>query len=109
MTAIISLSFAFDKQQLVLFKIEHVLKPAIKCHTQQCSKIDDDHCNPKKLWQELGAPQNLTPAQVTEIKEKSKLRAEKAEFFIRDGKTVLPCTLQTNDIVLFTAELEERA
>ena len=72
-------------------------------------RIDDDHCNPKKLWQELGAPQNLTPAQVTEIKEKSKLRAEKAEFFIRDGKTVLPCTLQTNDIVLFTAELEERA
>ena len=70
-------------------------------------RIDDDHCNPKKLWQELGAPQNLTQAQVAEIKEKTKLRAEKAAFFIRDGKTVLSCAMQTNDIILFTAELEE--
>ena len=72
----------------------------------QVERIDDDHCNPKKLWLQMGAPQNLTPKQVENIKVGSKLRAETAEFAVRNCKTVLHCTLQTNDIALYTIELE---
>lgn len=73
----------------------------------QVERIDDDHCNPKGLWLAMGAPQNLMPAQVEEIKDKSRLCADPADFAVHDGKTVLHCTLRTNDIAVYTVELEE--
>jgi xylan 1,4-beta-xylosidase len=72
----------------------------------QVERIDDDHCNPKKLWLEMGSPQNLTPKQVDRIKDESKLKVETAEFEVRNGKTILHSVLQTNDIALYTIELE---
>ena len=72
----------------------------------QVERIDDSHCNPKKLWMEMGAPQNLTPMQADIIKEQSKLEADTAGYELRDGKTVLHCALQTNDIALYTLTLE---
>lgn len=70
-------------------------------------RIDDDHCNPKRLWQEMGSPENLTPAEVEDVKARSRLVNEDAEFAVEDGKTVLRCTLDTNDIVMYTIEWEE--
>lgn len=70
------------------------------------AKIDDAHCNPKALWQQMGAPQNLTPPQVREIKEKSALSFENADFDIKDGKTIINCKLRTNDISFYSLKLE---
>lgn len=72
----------------------------------QVERIDDNHCNPKKLWLQMGAPQNLTPKQVESIREESKLKSETAEFEVHNCKTVLNFVLQTNDIALYTIELE---
>ena len=66
-------------------------------------RIDDAYCNPKLLWQELGSPDNLTKAQVEEIKEKSRLREEPLPFRVLDGKTEIEVSLRTNDIMLITA------
>ena len=68
-------------------------------------RIDDDHCNPKRLWQEMGSPENLTPAEVEDIKNRSRLVSESAEFTVEEGKTLLTCGLGTNDIVMYTLEL----
>jgi xylan 1,4-beta-xylosidase len=64
--------------------------------------IDDKHCNPKGLWVEMGKPDVLTPAQVKEIKAKSKLTAEKLPFKAEGDKTVVTLDLQTNDTCLIT-------
>lgn len=72
----------------------------------QVERIDDCYSNPKKLWLEMGAPQNLTPAQVESIKAQSKLKAETTGYELRDGKSVLHCALHTNDIVMYTLEME---
>lgn len=64
--------------------------------------IDDNHCNPKKLWQKMGEPINLRPSQVDDIKEKSALREETADFEITDNCSFVKTTLRTNDIKLFT-------
>ncbi len=65
-------------------------------------RIDDDHCNPKALWQALGSPDNLTPAQAQAIKAQSALEPYPAEFTVENGRTILRTTLSTNDIVLYT-------
>jgi len=69
-------------------------------------RIDDDHCNPKRLWLEMGAPRNLTPKQAAEIKEQSRLKEEAADFRAEGGKTRLSCHLTTNDMVLYTLRKE---
>lgn len=68
-------------------------------------RIDDDHCNPKRLWREMGSPENLTPAEAEDIRARSRLVSEDAAFAVKGGKTVLTCALDTNDIVMYTIEL----
>lgn len=64
-------------------------------------KIDDTHCNPKAMWQAMGSPDNLTPAQVREICEATRLTEEPAEM----NGGLLRCRLRTNDIHLYTFTL----
>ena len=63
-------------------------------------KIDDDHCNPKKMWIEMGSPDNLTRQEVKTIKEKTTLHEEALPFKSENGKTVVNCSFQTNDVWL---------
>lgn len=72
----------------------------------QIERIDDERCNPKRLWLDMGAPQNLTPEQTESIKAGSCLKKEAAEFTSEGGRTILRCSLATNDIAMYTIELE---
>ena len=64
--------------------------------------IDNDNCNPKKLWQEMGEPKNLKPCQVEEIKEKSALKEQHHPFIANSGLTTVKTDLRSNDIKMFT-------
>ena len=65
-------------------------------------RIDDEHCNPKRLWREIGAPDNLTRAEAREIAERTRLTEEEYPFKAEDGKTELSLSLSTNDVYLIT-------
>ncbi len=67
-------------------------------------RIDDSHCNPKRMWQELGSPDNLTPQQVEDIKEKTKLKEEKILFENSRNSACIRFSLQTNDVIMLTIE-----
>ena len=66
-------------------------------------RIDDDHCNPKRVWKELGAPDNLSRRQAHSIAEQTRLREEPYPFTVEEGRTRLSVTLGTNDVLLLTA------
>ena len=65
-------------------------------------RIDDEHCNPKRLWRELGSPDNLTRTEAREIAEKTRLIEEPLPFKAEDGKTEISISLSTNDVYLIT-------
>ena len=65
-------------------------------------RIDDQHCNPKRLWREMGAPDNLTRAEAREIAERTRLTEEEYPFQAEGGKTELRLSLFTNDVYLIT-------
>jgi len=67
-------------------------------------RIDDEHCNPKRLWQQMGSPDNLTRAEVETIKAQSRLAAEPLPFALHEGRTALSITLRTNDVALITVK-----
>lgn len=64
-------------------------------------RIDNSHCNPKKEWEKLGRPKNLTKNQIKEIKEKTALKAEATSY--DDNR--ISSSIRTNDIVLYEIEL----
>lgn len=68
-------------------------------------RIDDAHCNPKRLWQELGEPDNLTREQVAEIKERTLLRKEALPFRSIGNETEVHVSCSTNDVLLITAQV----
>jgi xylan 1,4-beta-xylosidase len=70
-------------------------------------RIDDAHCNPKRAWAERGEPDNLTPAEVSEIREKTRLIEEPLAFTAENGKTSICVALSTNDVYLITVKPEE--
>lgn len=67
-------------------------------------RIDDDHCNPKAIWQQLGSPMDPTPAQVETIKEGSKPIEETVAFRSENGCTHIPLMLSSNDVIVLYLE-----
>lgn len=86
----------------------HEITIEVNCEAKNVTqqRIDDTHCNPKAEWVKLGSPDNLTLAQVEEIKEKTHLRAEPLPFTADNGATKLSVQLRTNDVVLITLTQE---
>jgi len=82
----------------------HDIDIRLNCEAKEVSvqRIDDTHCNPKAEWVKLGSPENLTPAQVEDIKEKTHLRPEPLPFTAENGVTRLSLRLHTNDVALIT-------
>ena len=105
-----------DKTQILIFAQDqdyhknetHEITIEVNCDAKNVTqqRIDDTHCNPKAEWVKLGSPDNLTLAQVEEIKEKTHLRAEPLEFTTENGVTILSVRLHTNDVVLITLTQE---
>ena len=65
-------------------------------------RIDDIHCNPKRAWQEMGSPDNLTRAQAADIAARTMLVEEPCPFTASDGKTRASVHMRTNDVALLT-------
>lgn len=82
----------------------HELEITVNCQATSAVRqvIDDAHCNPKAEWLRLGKPDLLTPQQVADIREKTRLRAQAQPFRIENGETKLSLTVRTNDVVLIT-------
>lgn len=63
--------------------------------------IDDIHCNPKVEWINMGSPDNLTRAEVRQIKKETQLVEEEIAFD-EGSKATVSGNLRTNDIKLYT-------
>lgn len=70
-------------------------------------RIDEEHCNPKKVWEQMGSPVDMPPAQIEEIKERSKLIPETVEFGTVDGELLLRGSLDVNDIHCYIVKTKE--
>lgn len=63
-------------------------------------RIDDDHCNPLKLWEEDGCKKDLTHKEVENLKRKSSLNSSEIDFSYENNVMTLTTGLKVNDVVL---------
>ena len=61
-------------------------------------RIDETHGNPLKLWQEMGSPVQLTPAEVESLKTRSAVTDEPLDAAYADGVLSAEVELGVNDV-----------
>lgn len=73
----------------------------------RCVRIDEDHGNPLKYWEEKGRPEYLNPAEVREIINETEARGEELPFAYQDGNLVVSAELGINDLAFITIRAAE--
>ncbi len=67
--------------------------------------IDDEHCNPKRAWEEMGSPAPLKPHEVESIQAKSRLQQIPLSFEVQNDRLSIQTEIGVNDIQLVTVQL----
>lgn len=61
-------------------------------------RIDEEHCNPLRLWEEAGCPADLNHREIAELVERSRMREEEWPYSYEDGILKITAELGVNDI-----------
>jgi xylan 1,4-beta-xylosidase len=67
-------------------------------------RIDDDHANPRRLWQTMGQPEYLTEFQVEQLKVASVLQKESQPWTCEKAILDLPVALPPQSVAAITIE-----
>ncbi|WP_162307067.1 GH39 family glycosyl hydrolase [Schaedlerella arabinosiphila] len=65
-------------------------------------RIDEEHGNPLKVWEEWGSPEDLKPGDKKTLISRTKVEKEAVVYRYEEGRLVLEAELGVNDIYLFT-------
>ncbi len=63
--------------------------------------VDEEHCNPLKVWHDLGEPANLTGQQRQLLREAATPYTETARVCVRNGRAESGFTVAENGVVYF--------
>ena len=64
-------------------------------------RIDEVHCNPLKLWEDMGSPEELRPNELTALKKQAELLDESVNYQYEHGVLTCEAQLGVNDIYFF--------
>ena len=70
-------------------------------------RIDEDHANPKRLWQEMGEPEYLSDKDLEDLEEASQLVDEKQPLSFHNGSISLQVSLPAHAIATITIDFKE--
>ena len=69
-------------------------------------RIDEDHANPRKLWQKMGEPEYLSPLQVSQLEAASVLARDAQPLLYQDGHIDLKVDLPPQSVASITIEFD---
>ena len=67
-------------------------------------RIDEEHCNPLGLWEAMGSPRDMTRAQLADLRARSAMVDEAADYTYADGVLTFRTELGVNDICFLRVE-----
>jgi xylan 1,4-beta-xylosidase len=99
-------NFALPRQIAFTKTVEVSLGGAVSIETAILRRIDTDHANPRALWEQMGMPEYLSPALVTELHGASGLAEEVQQFTWREGRIHFELSLSPQSVaaIEFTYE-----
>src|SRR5262245_2479791 len=85
----------------IALRIDHAPEPL----RASVTRIDAEHVNPKRAWEEMGRPEYLTSKEVEKLQDASSL-AEERQTWTCDGGTIrLETTLPPHGVAALTVDL----
>ena len=72
--------------------------------TAWLERIDDDHANPRRLWQTMGEPEYPSALQVEQLAAASALQKEPQPWTYAQGDVVLAVALPPQSVAAITME-----
>ena len=67
-------------------------------------RVDRDHANPKRLWEDMGRPEHLSKKDVERLEEASALVTEKQVVEFQDGSVFLKTNLPAHGVASITID-----
>ncbi|MGQ0571052.1 MAG: GH39 family glycosyl hydrolase [Armatimonadota bacterium] len=89
---------------------EHVdifLTDAPRPRSVSLERIDDVHANPRRVWEEMGAPDYPSPAQIARLQDSSALSSESVAWRYEAGTIRMTVTLPPHAVAAVTVRLAE--
>ncbi|TAN09402.1 MAG: beta-xylosidase [Rhizobiaceae bacterium] len=78
-------NFALPRHPIETEQVSFELKSAKPATTASIQRIDLDHANAKRHWEQLGSPEYLTAATVNDLKDRSQVTSEPVPVEVRGG------------------------
>ena len=72
--------------------------------TAWIERIDEDHANPRRLWQAMGEPEYLSALQGEQLETASALKQEPQPWTYEQGTVALPVALPPQSVAAITIE-----
>ncbi|HET9711679.1 MAG TPA: glycosyl hydrolase [Pyrinomonadaceae bacterium] len=67
-------------------------------------RVDQDHVNPKRLWEEMGRPESLSQKDIDQLEAASVLVSEKQPLEFQDGSVFLKTNLPAHGVAAITID-----
>jgi xylan 1,4-beta-xylosidase len=101
---IIIINLAMPRHPIQTELVNLRLSSAPSPRTAWIERIDEDHANPRRLWQTMGAPEYLSALQVEQVETASVLRKESQPWTYETGNIGLAVALPPQSVVAITIE-----
>ena len=82
-------NFALPKHPIATQTVRFTLHGASEVTSATIQRIDLEHANAKRRWQQMGEPNYLSAKQLAELHEASQLKTESIAVSGKDGQTVI--------------------
>lgn len=95
---------AFPKHPIATEQVQITLGGAQTPSDVWLERIDEDHCNPRKLWETIGSPQCPDSDQLLRLQDASELRREALNWKMDAGSVALQIDLPPHAVAAITLE-----
>ncbi|HXE06098.1 MAG TPA: glycosyl hydrolase [Bryobacteraceae bacterium] len=91
-------NFALPRHPILTEEIAFTLRNAPRMARASCRRIDLDHANAKRLWEQMGKPEYPDAALLKELHEASRLRTEEQAIELAGGTLSLRASLAPQSV-----------
>jgi xylan 1,4-beta-xylosidase len=96
---------AFPRQDIATEAVTWHVRSPRRAKSARVRRVDDDHCNSRQAWLDMGSPGYLDARQVAELDDASQLKAEPVAIDARDDGFDISLDLPPHGIAAVRVEL----
>jgi xylan 1,4-beta-xylosidase len=101
---IVLTNFALPRHAIQAETVSLTIRGAASSAAAFIQRIDLEHCNAKRRWEELGKPQYLSAAMVEELNEASKLQRTGEPIEVIDGVATLQVAMPPQSVAMIECD-----